>query len=172
VGQQRRRPPGRHHPGMLGEIILERRARPNRNAERDHRGFASDFWSYCPTDLRRDGLRCGIRRYSGGRAPGSGTRRSQHWDRLRVSRLRRSTNLRATCLLRSAPSLLQPTLCRLSPRTPAIQASLSPGTSLSLLLLLLLIPLCEPPDQPQPLFASGCDSLPCLILHNGKTRRR
>src|SRR6267378_7724724 len=28
---------------MAGEIILERRARSNRNAERDHRGFASDF---------------------------------------------------------------------------------------------------------------------------------
>jgi hypothetical protein len=28
---------------MAGEIILERRARSNRNAERDHHGFASDF---------------------------------------------------------------------------------------------------------------------------------
>jgi|HubBroStandDraft_6_1064221.scaffolds.fasta_scaffold632668_2 hypothetical protein len=28
---------------MTGEIISERRATSNRNGERDHRGFASDF---------------------------------------------------------------------------------------------------------------------------------
>jgi hypothetical protein len=33
----------RHHPGMAGEIISERRARSNRNAGRHHRGFAGDF---------------------------------------------------------------------------------------------------------------------------------
>ena len=95
--------------------------------------------SYCPVDLRLDGLRCGICRSFGDGVSGSGARRSQHWDRLRVSRLRRSANLRATCLLRPAPSLLQSTLCRLWPLTAAIPASLSPGTTLSPLLLLLLI---------------------------------
>ena len=33
----------RDHPGMVGEIISERRATSNRNGERHHRGFASDF---------------------------------------------------------------------------------------------------------------------------------
>ena len=42
-GQQRHRLPGRHHPGMAGEIILEHRARSNRNGGRDHRGFAVEF---------------------------------------------------------------------------------------------------------------------------------
>ena len=97
-------------------------------------------WKCSSTERRLGGgLRCGIRRCSGGRALGSGTRRGQHWDRLRVSRLHRRANLRATCLLRPAPSLLQSTLCRLWPLTAAIPASLSPGTTLSPLLLLLLI---------------------------------
>jgi len=89
--------------------------------------------------LRLDDLRRGSCRSSVGRAPGSGARRSQHWDRLRVSRLRRSAHLRAPCLLRCASSLLRPTLCRLRPPTAAISASLSPGKTLSPLLLLLLI---------------------------------
>jgi hypothetical protein len=84
-------------------------------------------------------LRRGIRRCSGSRALGSGTRRSQHWDRLRVSGLHRSARLCSTCLLRSTPGLLWPTLCRLLWTAAAIQASLPPGTSLSPLLLLLLI---------------------------------
>src|SRR3984893_3380732 len=33
----------RHHPGIAGEIISERRARSNRNGGRHHRGFAGDF---------------------------------------------------------------------------------------------------------------------------------
>ena len=88
-----------------------------------------------------DGLRCGIRRRSGSRALGSGTRRRQHWDRLRVSGLCRSPHLFATCLLCSTPRLLQLTLCRLLRSAAATQASLSPGPPLSSLLLLLLIPL-------------------------------
>src|SRR6516165_1635128 len=43
IGQQRRRLTERHHPGMAGEIISERRARSNRNGGRHHRGFAGDF---------------------------------------------------------------------------------------------------------------------------------
>ena len=43
VGRADAPPTWGHHPGMAGEIILERRAKSNRNAERDHRGFASDF---------------------------------------------------------------------------------------------------------------------------------
>ena len=42
-GQQRRRLPGRDHSGMAGEIILERRARSNRNGGRHHRGFPGNF---------------------------------------------------------------------------------------------------------------------------------
>src|SRR5271169_3441323 len=38
VGPAEALPTGRHHPGMAGDIILERRARSNRNAERDHHG--------------------------------------------------------------------------------------------------------------------------------------
>src|SRR6266568_7339418 len=34
---------GRHHPGMAGEIISERRARSNRIGGRDRPGFAGDF---------------------------------------------------------------------------------------------------------------------------------
>jgi hypothetical protein len=41
--RQRRRLTERDHPGTAGEIISERRATSNRNAGRDHRGFASDF---------------------------------------------------------------------------------------------------------------------------------
>ena len=44
-GQQRHRLPGRHHPGMAGEIILEHRASSNRNGGRDHRGFAGELSS-------------------------------------------------------------------------------------------------------------------------------
>jgi hypothetical protein len=43
VGRAEAPPTWGHHPRMAGEIILERRAKSNRNAERDHRGFASDF---------------------------------------------------------------------------------------------------------------------------------
>lgn len=35
--------PGRHHPGMVGEIISERRARSNRNGGRDHSGIVGDI---------------------------------------------------------------------------------------------------------------------------------
>ena len=55
VGPAEALPTGRHHPGMAGDIILERRARSNRNAERDHHGFASDFPrnpQACPSGAR------------------------------------------------------------------------------------------------------------------------
>src|SRR6185437_11707263 len=35
--------PGRHHPGMVGEIISEWRARSNRNGGRDHSGMVGDI---------------------------------------------------------------------------------------------------------------------------------
>jgi hypothetical protein len=137
---------------------------------RKRRANARDeAWSHCSTDRwLDDGLCCGIRRFSGGRALGSGTRRrSQHWDRLRDSGLHRSARLCATCLLRSTPGLLQRTLCRLLRTLASIQASLSPGTPLSSLLLLLLIPPCMPRRArsalPPIAFASGYDSGSSLI---------
>jgi len=36
-------PPGRDHPGMVGDIISERRARSSRNGGRDHFGIAGGF---------------------------------------------------------------------------------------------------------------------------------
>ena len=41
--QKRSRHPGRHHPGMVGEIISEWRARSNRNGGRDHSGMVGDI---------------------------------------------------------------------------------------------------------------------------------
>jgi hypothetical protein len=41
--QKRPRHPGRHHPGMAGEIISEWRARSNRNGGRDHSGMVGDI---------------------------------------------------------------------------------------------------------------------------------
>jgi hypothetical protein len=41
--QKRPRHPGRHHPGMVGEIISEWRARSNRNGGRDHSGMVGDI---------------------------------------------------------------------------------------------------------------------------------
>jgi hypothetical protein len=35
--------PGRHHPGMVGEISSEWRARSNRNGGRDHSGMVGDI---------------------------------------------------------------------------------------------------------------------------------
>jgi hypothetical protein len=106
-----------------------------------------------------DGLCCGIRRCSGGRALGSRTRRSQLWDRLRVSGLHRRARLCATRLLRSAPGLLLRTLCQLRTAAATAPASLSSGTSLSSLLLLLLIsPWPAGSALPPTAFAIGYDS--------------
>ena len=38
-----RRHPGRHHPGMVGDIISEWRATSNRNGGRDHSGIVGDI---------------------------------------------------------------------------------------------------------------------------------
>jgi hypothetical protein len=41
--QKRPRHPGRHHPGMVGEIISERWATSNRNGGRDHSGMVGEI---------------------------------------------------------------------------------------------------------------------------------